>query len=57
MTNETFLAHINDALGQSELSQTECKQLAALLKSLLKNHTPEELSQVLLEMIGPIHDE
>ncbi|MGM0229077.1 hypothetical protein IGJ28_001139 [Enterococcus sp. AZ091] len=55
MTNETFLAHINEALAQSELSQIERKQLKDLLKSLLENHTPEELSQLLLEMIEPVH--
>ncbi|NBA57128.1 hypothetical protein [Enterococcus hirae] len=55
MTNETFLSHINNALTQSELSRTERKQLEDILKSLLENHTPEELSQVLLEMIGPMH--
>ncbi|EMF0380387.1 hypothetical protein G9L34_002893 [Enterococcus hirae] len=56
MTNETFLAHINDALAQSELSQIERKQLEDLLKSLLENHTPQDLSQVLLEMIDPMHN-
>lgn len=56
MTNEIFLAHINDALAQSELSQIERKQLEDLLKSLLENHTPQDLSQVLLEMIGPMHN-
>lgn len=55
MTNKTFLAHINDALTQSGLSQIERKQLEDLLKSLLKNHTPEELAQLLLEMIEPMH--
>ena len=55
MTNKTFLAHINDALAQSELSQIERKQLEDLLKSLLKNHMPEERSQLLLEMIGSMH--
>lgn len=55
MTNKTFLAHINDALAQSEVSQIERKQLEDLLKSLLKNYTPEELSQLLLEMIESMH--
>lgn len=55
MTNKTFLAHINDALAQSGLSQIERKQLEDLLNSLLKNHTPEELSQLLLEMIESMH--
>ncbi|EME3503616.1 hypothetical protein UL360_002002 [Enterococcus faecium] len=55
MTNETFLAHINDALAQSELSQTERKQLEDLLKSLFEKYTSEELSQLLLEIIKPMH--
>ncbi|BFQ96350.1 hypothetical protein DSH65_11670 [Enterococcus faecalis] len=55
MTNESFLSHINNVLTQSELSRTERRQLEEMLKSLLENYTPEELLQVLLEMIGPMH--
>ncbi|CAI3392882.1 hypothetical protein [Enterococcus cecorum] len=55
MTNESFLSHINNVLTHSELSRTERRQLEEMLKSLLENYTPEELLQVLLEMIGPMH--
>ncbi|CAI3467345.1 hypothetical protein CIRMBP1273_02283 [Enterococcus cecorum] len=52
---KVFLSHINNVLTQSELSRTERRQLEEMLKSLLENYTPEELLQVLLEMIGPMH--
>ncbi len=55
MTNEIFLKHINEVLTQSELSQIERKQLEYLLKTLLMNHTPEELAQLLLRIIETMH--
>ena len=55
MDNETFIKHIREALERSDLSQVESKQVEELLKTLLTNHTPEELSRLLLDIIEPMH--
>lgn len=55
MNNETFIKHIREALERSDLSQIEFKQVEELLKTLLTNHTPEELSRLLLGIVEPMH--
>ncbi|HGW6211008.1 TPA: hypothetical protein ACOW76_000703 [Enterococcus faecalis] len=53
MTNELFIKQIEKALENSNLADKERKELEKLLKKLLKNNTPEEVSGLLLEMITP----
>ncbi|EKJ5046459.1 hypothetical protein ENFAE_25400 [Enterococcus faecalis] len=53
MTNETFIKQVEKALENSNLADKERKELEKLLKKLLKNNTPEEVSGLLLEMITP----
>lgn len=53
MTNDTFIKQVEKALENSNLADKERKELEKLLKKLLKNNTPEEVSGLLLEMITP----
>lgn len=53
MTNETFIKQVEKALENSNIADKERKELEKLLKNLLKNNTPEEVSGLLLEMITP----
>ena len=53
MTNETFIKQVEKALENSNLADKERKELEELLKNLLKKNTPEEVSELLLEMITP----
>lgn len=53
MTNETFIKQVEKALKNSNLADEERKELEKMLKKLLKNNTPEEVSGLLLEMITP----